>query len=80
MQISQIPLKSEEEIQQEQVEALHKYIDSPEGQHAIKAATTPWRRMYPKIGMNDPCPCCSGKKYKKCCYITNLPKYTVDYE
>ena len=20
-----------------------------------------------KIGRNDPCPCCSGKKYKKCC-------------
>ena len=80
MQISQIPLKSEEEIQQEQAEALHKYIDSPEGQHAIKAATTPWRRISPKIGMNDPCPCGSGKKYKKCCYITNLPKYTVDYD
>ena len=22
-----------------------------------------------KIGMNDPCPCGSGKKYKKCCYL-----------
>jgi preprotein translocase subunit SecA len=20
-----------------------------------------------KTGRNDPCPCCSGKKYKKCC-------------
>ncbi len=24
-----------------------------------------------KVGRNDPCPCGSGKKYKKCCY----PKY-----
>jgi hypothetical protein len=24
-------------------------------------------RMEPKIGRNDPCPCGSGKKYKKCC-------------
>ncbi len=24
-----------------------------------------------KIGRNDPCPCGSGKKYKKCCGITN---------
>ena len=24
-----------------------------------------------KIGMNDPCPCGSGKKYKKCCYLKN---------
>jgi len=23
----------------------------------------------PKIGRNDPCPCGSGKKYKKCCFI-----------
>ena len=21
----------------------------------------------PKVGRNDPCPCCSGKKYKQCC-------------
>ena len=25
------------------------------------------RRESPKIGRNDPCPCGSGKKYKKCC-------------
>jgi uncharacterized protein YecA (UPF0149 family) len=24
-------------------------------------------RHEPKIGCNDPCPCGSGKKYKKCC-------------
>ncbi len=25
------------------------------------------RRTEPKVGRNDPCPCGSGKKYKKCC-------------
>jgi len=25
------------------------------------------RRQTPKVGRNDPCPCGSGKKYKKCC-------------
>ena len=25
------------------------------------------RREAPKIGRNDPCPCGSGKKFKKCC-------------
>jgi hypothetical protein len=25
------------------------------------------RRNFPKVGRNDPCPCLSGKKYKKCC-------------
>ncbi len=28
------------------------------------------RRSAPKIGRNDPCPCGSGKKYKKCCGAT----------
>ncbi len=27
----------------------------------------PIEREEPKIGRNDPCPCGSGKKYKKCC-------------
>ncbi|MBI3947542.1 MAG: HEAT repeat domain-containing protein [Armatimonadetes bacterium] len=27
----------------------------------------PYRRETPKVGRNDPCPCGSGKKYKKCC-------------
>ena len=26
-----------------------------------------YRREAPKVGRNDPCPCGSGKKYKKCC-------------
>jgi preprotein translocase subunit SecA len=30
------------------------------------AAPQPFVRE-PKIGRNDPCPCGSGKKYKKCC-------------
>jgi hypothetical protein len=28
---------------------------------------TPIRREAPKAGRNDPCPCGSGKKFKKCC-------------
>jgi preprotein translocase subunit SecA len=26
-----------------------------------------FRRNDPKVGPNDPCPCGSGKKFKKCC-------------
>lgn len=29
--------------------------------------TLPIKRATPKVGRNDPCPCGSGKKYKKCC-------------
>jgi len=27
----------------------------------------PYKRETPKVGRNNPCPCGSGKKYKKCC-------------
>lgn len=27
-------------------------------------------RTSPKVGRNDPCPCGSGRKYKRCCYAT----------
>jgi preprotein translocase subunit SecA len=30
------------------------------------AKTEPIKRDKPKVGRNDPCPCGSGKKYKKC--------------
>ena len=36
-------------------------------QQALAQAATPMRRDQPKVGRNDPCPCGSGKKYKKCC-------------
>ncbi|MFV0421176.1 preprotein translocase subunit SecA [Oleidesulfovibrio sp.] len=32
-----------------------------------ESGKTPARRAAPKVGRNDPCPCGSGKKYKKCC-------------
>jgi len=35
------------------------------GQVAPKGQTV--RREEPKVGRNDPCPCGSGKKFKKCC-------------
>ncbi|MGL1835188.1 UPF0149 family protein, partial [Rhodocyclaceae bacterium SMB388] len=30
-------------------------------------------RGHPKIGRNDPCPCGSGKKFKKCCGVASTP-------
>lgn len=32
-----------------------------------KERRVPTRRTEAKVGRNDPCPCGSGKKYKKCC-------------
>jgi uncharacterized protein len=35
-------------------------------QHGISQPGTP-TPSFGKVGRNDPCPCGSGKKYKKCC-------------
>jgi preprotein translocase subunit SecA len=34
-----------------------------------RATQTPRTATGEKVGRNDPCPCGSGKKYKKCCYL-----------
>ncbi|KPJ48594.1 MAG: preprotein translocase subunit SecA [Dehalococcoidia bacterium DG_22] len=44
---------------------------TPAGPEAAAGASTgkrrPVQRAEPKVRANDPCPCGSGKKYKKCC-------------
>lgn len=35
--------------------------------HLINGVQEPYINPYKGIGRNDPCPCGSGKKYKKCC-------------
>ncbi len=40
---------------------------SEEATKEVHTTETPYRRTQPKVGRNDPCPCGSGKKYKKCC-------------
>jgi preprotein translocase subunit SecA len=37
------------------------------GPAAPRKSVQPKHRDEPKVGRNDPCPCGSGKKYKKCC-------------
>ena len=40
---------------------------SPNSSDALnEAAKRPYVRIEKKIGRNEPCPCGSGKKYKKC--------------
>jgi preprotein translocase subunit SecA len=46
---------------------MQEAADQPQGE-AAKAK--PIVRDVPKVGRNDPCPCGSGKKYKKCCGAT----------
>jgi len=36
---------------------------------ATRPSVTPRTATGEKVGRNDPCPCGSGKKYKRCCYL-----------
>jgi len=49
--------------------AVQHEIDHFEGKLLIdyNIRIEPVKNVMPKVGRNDPCPCGSGKKYKKCC-------------
>lgn len=38
-----------------------------EGGRLFPSKVEPFRRQTPKVGRNDPCPCGSGQKFKRCC-------------
>lgn len=52
----------------------------------VEALTREWpiecKKLAEKIGRNDPCPCGSGKKYKKCCMNKEdgTDYFTLNYE
>lgn len=54
-------------------ETIEKFEEKEQRKEAqIQKSTTninrdPVKRQVPKVGRNDPCPCGSGKKFKKCC-------------
>jgi hypothetical protein len=41
-------------------------MENPPGSRSVNRAS-PYVRTSPRILPNDPCPCGSGKKYKRCC-------------
>jgi preprotein translocase subunit SecA len=49
--------------QQQAALAAHQQAQMAQEGEVVKTI----RRETPKVGRNDPCPCGSGKKYKKCC-------------
>lgn len=46
---------------------LRDYFRAGEWRQAFEEVQKPFVREGPKVGRNDPCPCGSGRKYKKCC-------------
>ena len=57
-----VRLKTNQEVKREKVAKETVTTGSPSGQ--VKKQPV---RKEKKVGPNDPCPCGSGKKYKKCC-------------
>ncbi|MCK9390927.1 MAG: preprotein translocase subunit SecA [Syntrophales bacterium] len=58
-----VQVRREEDIEEMQRKAEEDYILS----RGEDVSATPVKRDKEKVGRNDPCPCGSGKKYKKCC-------------
>jgi uncharacterized protein len=47
---------------------IYRYFRSrTEPETNFRNPTDTFRRVMPKVGRNDPCPCGSGKKFKHCC-------------
>jgi hypothetical protein len=51
----------------EEAEAAERGADRDEELDDWEPPGIPFVREAPKVGRNDPCPCGSGRKYKKCC-------------
>jgi preprotein translocase subunit SecA len=59
-----VRIKREEDIEEMREQTPQNFVLS-RGEEATSQA--PVKREAKKVGRNDPCPCGSGKKYKKCC-------------
>ncbi len=59
-----VQIRREEEVERIEEKRRQNYIMS-RGEDTPAATTI--KRESAKVGRNDPCPCGSGKKYKKCC-------------
>jgi preprotein translocase subunit SecA len=66
-----IKIASEEEVDREAMEKKKRQQAdmrlSRGGNESAQSQQQPLKREGDKIGRNEPCPCGSGKKYKKCC-------------
>jgi preprotein translocase subunit SecA len=66
LQPSRAPSTTIDEIEKEFQKKKQKELEHARMAGAGDAATPQQRRVGDKVGRNDPCPCGSGKKYKKC--------------
>jgi len=56
-----------EDVVHREIAEFRKHEDGKWYYYDSRSPTATFRREEPKVGRNDPCPCGSGKKFKKCC-------------
>ena len=61
--ILNLRIRTDDDIKREQVAKITGTSGAGDGSEKGKTV----RNKNKKVGPNDPCPCGSGKKYKKCC-------------
>ncbi len=61
-----VPADRREHMRREALEMLPSIVHALHG-HLLDVNDAHYARSVPKVGRNEPCPCGSGAKYKKCC-------------
>lgn len=65
-------MDEDEPVENEQLSAVEEIKQAaqkaPFGRRTVRRQPVQQRIVGEKVGRNDPCPCGSGKKYKKCCW------------
>ncbi len=71
--------KMREEQEQQKQANLKPFVASPGPHNIERQASTSESEpaIVEKVGRNEPCPCGSGKKYKKCCGNNQGPGYQI---
>jgi len=71
--IFRVQIQRKEDVEKMVPKARRRVVEGRGGEAAQTGAAQQARggslRAGPKVGRNDPCPCGSGKKYKKCCML-----------
>ncbi len=62
-----VEIVTEESLEKMEQKEQKKEQEVQKNTMANEVQKEPIKRTLPKIGRNDPCPCGSGKKFKKCC-------------
>ncbi|MDA8018681.1 MAG: preprotein translocase subunit SecA [Thermoanaerobaculia bacterium] len=65
--VEPISVEEYEKRKREMVERMRQRFQLSAPAKTTQARPQTFERKLPKVGRNDPCPCGSGKKYKKCC-------------